>query len=130
MKRLSVDSHSRVIRMFAFLGIGVLQAVLLGIVSQFGLGLPINHVFGFYSAVILASVTFVAIIQFLMMYLGDIGKILSMALMVLQLTSTGGTFPIETSGAFFEVLNKIMPMTYSVNLLKSNQRWRCRYYLV
>ncbi len=53
-----------------------------------------------------------------MMYLGDIGKILSMALMVLQLTSTGGTFPIETSGAFFEVLNKIMPMTYSVNLLK------------
>ncbi len=118
MKRLSVDSHSRVIRMFAFLGIGVLQAVLLGIVGQFGLGLPINHVFGFYSAVILASVTFVAIIQFLMMYLGDIGKILSMALMVLQLTSTGGTFPIETSGAFFEVLNKIMPMTYSVNLLK------------
>ncbi len=104
--------------MFAFLGIGVLQAVLLGIVGQFGLGLPINHVFGFYSAVILASVTFVAIIQFLMMYLGDIGKILSMALMVLQLTSTGGTFPIETSGAFFEVLNKIMPMTYSVNLLK------------
>ncbi|MFQ9440345.1 MAG: YhgE/Pip family protein [Acutalibacteraceae bacterium] len=101
-----------------FLGIGVLQAVLLGIVGQFGLGLPINHVFGFYSAVILASVTFVAIIQFLMMYLGDIGKILSMALMVLQLTSTGGTFPIETSGAFFEVLNKIMPMTYSVNLLK------------
>ncbi|MFR1214408.1 MAG: hypothetical protein ACLSCV_06505 [Acutalibacteraceae bacterium] len=56
MKRLSVDSHSRVIRMFAFLGIGVLQAVLLGIVGQFGLGLPIN-VFGFYSAVILASVT-------------------------------------------------------------------------
>ncbi len=116
--RLSIDSHSRVIRMLGILGIGALQAVLLGIVCQFGLGLPINNVAGFYGAVLLASLTFVSIIELLMIHLGDVGKILSMALMVLQLTSTGGTFPIETSGAFFEALNRIMPMTYSVNLLK------------
>lgn len=118
LKRLSMDSHNRVIRMLGILGIGALQAVLLGIVAQFGLGLPINDVAGFYGALLLASLTFVSIIECLMIHLGDVGKILSMALMVLQLTSTGGTFPIETSGAFFEVLNRIMPMTYSVNLLK------------
>lgn len=61
---------------------------------------------------------FIAIIQFFVVYLKDLGKFLSIALLILQLTSCGGTFPMETVPQFFNVLYPFMPMTYAVGLLK------------
>jgi putative membrane protein len=53
-----------------------------------------------------------------MVYLKDVGKFLTILLLILQLTSCGGTFPMETVPNFFNVLYPYMPMTYSVGLFK------------
>ncbi len=50
--------------------------------------------------------------------LGDVGKFVSLLLLILQLTSCAGTFPIETQSGFFKVINKVLPMTYSTQLFK------------
>ena len=47
---------------------------------------------------------FIAIVQFLIVFLKDIGKFLAIALLILQLTSCGGTFPMETVPKFFNLL--------------------------
>ena len=98
--------------------IGLMQAVLLALVLQFGLGLQINHPLAFYLACCLVSMVFIAIVQFLIVFLKDIGKFLAIALLILQLTSCGGTFPMETVPKFFNLLYPFMPMTYSVGLFK------------
>ena len=53
-------------------------------------------------------------LQFLSASFGAVGKFLSIVLLMLQLTSAAGTFPIETVPRFFQVINPFLPMTYVV----------------
>ena len=92
--------------------------MLVGMVVHLGLGLQINHVLGFYAGLLLTSLTFMSMIQFFIVHLGDVGKLLSMIFLVLQLTSTGGTFPVEMTPPFFQFINHFVPMSYSIQMLK------------
>lgn len=38
--------------------------------------------------------------------------------MVLQFSSSGGTFPISTTGHVFQAINPYMPFTYAISLLR------------
>jgi putative membrane protein len=57
-------------------------------------------------------------VQFCIVHLGNLGKFLAIALLILQLTSCGGTFPMETVPKFFNALYPFMPMTYAVSVFK------------
>jgi putative membrane protein len=117
-KLLSRNSGNKIARTFIYLLIGFLQAVILGLVLLFGLGLKVNHLGMFFGSCILVSLVFISIIQFFLIFFKDIGKFLSLALLILQLTSCGGTFPMETVPGLFNALYPFMPMTYSVGLFK------------
>ena len=58
---------------------------------------------------------FIAIVQFLKAALGAVGGYAAVVLLVLQMTSAAGVFPIETIGRFFQLLHPILPMTYGVD---------------
>ena len=115
---LSINSEKRVLRCFGYLLIGFVQALILGFILKFALGLKVANSPLYYLSCCLVSLVFIAIIQFLMVFLKDAGKFLSMLLLILQLTSCGGTFPIETVPKIFGILYPFMPMTYSVGLFK------------
>lgn len=115
---LSRNSERKVLRSFIYLLIGFAQAIVLGIVLKLVLGLEVKDLALYYLSCCLISMVFIAIIQFFVVYLKDLGKFLSIALLILQLTSCGGTFPMETVPQFFNVLYPFMPMTYAVGLLK------------
>lgn len=115
---LSINAEKRVLRSFGYLLIGFVQAIVLGFILKFALGLEVANSPLYYLSCCLVSLVFIAIIQFLMVFLKDAGKFLSMLLLILQLTSCGGTFPIETVPKIFGVLYPFMPMTYSVGLFK------------
>ncbi|MGC4019285.1 MAG: YhgE/Pip family protein [Muricomes sp.] len=117
-KVLSRNSDRKMLRSFIYLGIGLAQAVVLGIILRYGLRLQINNEPVYYLACGLISMVFISIVQFLLVHLKDIGKFLAIALLILQLTSCGGTFPMETVPKFFNMLYPFMPMTYAVGLLK------------
>ncbi|PWM45910.1 MAG: hypothetical protein DBX47_03590 [Clostridiales bacterium] len=115
---LSKNSDRQVLRCFSYLIIGIIQAAVLGVVLKFGLGLEIKHMALYCFAICLSSMVYIAIVQFFIVFFKDIGKFLAIALLILQLTSCGGTFPMETVPKFFNLLYPFMPMTYSVGLLK------------
>ena len=117
-KTLSSTSDKKLARSFIYLLIGFTQAILLGIILKYMLGLEVANTGLYYVSCCLVSLVFIAIIQFLMVFLKDLGKFLSMLLLILQLTSCGGTFPMETLPKFFNVIYPFMPMTYSVGLFK------------
>jgi putative membrane protein len=97
--------------------IGFMQAVLAsGVVMLLGLK-PDNIVLYFLFNIFLSNV-FIAIIQCLVFLLGQVGRLLAIVLLILQLTSCAGTFPIEIVPKFFKVLNPVMPFTYAVSGLR------------
>lgn len=115
---LSRSSRRRFARVGAFALIGVAQAFVLALLTRYGLGLQVSHPLTFYLACVLTSMVFIAIVEFFMVCLKDAGKFLALLLLILQLTSCGGTFPMELVPKFFNVLYPFMPMTYSVNLFR------------
>jgi YhgE/Pip N-terminal domain/YhgE/Pip C-terminal domain len=119
-KILSRDSGHKVARSFLFLVIGFAQAIALALVIQYGLGLKVDNVPLYYGSICLVSIVFISIVQFLMVHLKDVGKLLSIVMLILQLTSCGGTFPMETVPKLFNKLFPFMPMTYSVALFKQS----------
>lgn len=64
----------------------------------------------------LAAVTaFMCIQYFFDILFGKVGSFLMLIFMVLQLTGSAGTYPIEISGHLAQSLHDWMPFTYSVN---------------
>ena len=117
-KILSSASEHKLARSFIYLLIGFAQAIVLALILQYSLGLEVENPLLYYSSCCLVSMVFIAIVQLLMVHLKDLGKFLSIVLLILQLTSCGGTFPMETVPKIFNVLYPFMPMTYSVGLFK------------
>ncbi len=97
--------------------IGVLQAVLASI-AVLALGLKPENIPLYFAFNILMSLAFIAIMQCLISVLGDAGRLLAIVLLILQLTSCAGTFPLELVPDFFKVLNPFMPFTYCVSGLR------------
>lgn len=97
--------------------IGILQALIVSVVVLL-LGLKPTSTALFLLTNVLMSLVFVAIVQCFIYCFKDAGRVLAMVLLILQLTSCGGTFPIEVVPAFFKRINPFMPFTYTVSALR------------
>ncbi|THA26859.1 YhgE/Pip domain-containing protein [Streptomyces sp. RKND-216] len=98
--------------------IGTVQAAALLAVLHWGLGLQMARGAGTAAFLVLVTLCFTAIVQFLGARFGPAGRILVLALLMLQLTSAGGTYPVQTSPDFFNVLHPLLPMSYVVEGLR------------
>lgn len=96
----------------------LIQATLLMVVLQYGLQLQIDNVPAFYAVGYLTSLVFAAIMQLLMAAFGFPGRFLAIILLMLQLTTCAGTFPIQTTPGFFQAVNPYLPMTYVVEAMR------------
>ncbi|GAA3819693.1 YhgE/Pip domain-containing protein [Cellulomonas soli] len=101
------------------LALGVAQvAVMLGVI-HFGVGLQMHTTLGTIGFTLLVAATFLALQQALMALLGPAaGKVAVLALLMLQLASSGGTYPVETTPMFFRVVHPLLPMSYAVTGLR------------
>lgn len=97
--------------------VGIMQAVLVSTVVLL-LGLRPKSIIAYYLFNIFMSYVFIAIIQCLVFLMGMVGRLLSIVLLILQLTSCAGTFPLEVTPNLFKVLNPFMPFTYCVSALR------------
>ncbi|MER7109554.1 YhgE/Pip domain-containing protein [Streptomyces sp. NPDC000229] len=100
--------------------IGVLQVAALMSVLHWapGMGLEMARPAGTVAFLVLVTCCFAAIIQWLNARFGAAGRILVLALLMLQLTSAGGTYPVQTSPGFFNAIHPFLPMTYVVEALR------------
>ena len=117
-KLLSRNASNKFLRTGLYLLLASLQGISLGIMLLLGLDLHVTNYFIYFLSMILVSCLFESIMEFLIVSLGDIGKFLSLVLLVLQLAAAGGTFPIETVTKEFRFLNPMLPMKYTCDLFK------------
>ena len=95
-----------------------MQATILMLVMVFFLGLTPEHPAHFIGAIYLTSFAYMSIVSLLVIVLDNPGRFLAMILLILQLGSSEGTFPIQTANGFFQAINPLVPMTYSIRALR------------
>ncbi|MFE6911656.1 YhgE/Pip family protein [Streptomyces erythrochromogenes] len=102
------------------MGIGAAQVTLLMSVLHWapGLGLKMANPALTVGFLLLVTGCFAAIIQWLNAKFGAAGRILVLAVLMLQLTSAGGTYPVQTSPDFFNAVHPYLPMSYVVESLR------------
>jgi putative membrane protein len=97
---------------------GTLQSLMLTAVV-FLLGIDVAHGPLLFLALLASSLTSIAIVSSLVGIFGTFGQMLSMIVLIFQLTASGGTFPTElTEGGLFMALHSFVPFTYSINALR------------
>ncbi|GGZ54227.1 membrane protein [Streptomyces inusitatus] len=98
--------------------IGLVQVGALMAVLHWSLGLQMAHAGGTVAFLALVIGCFASIIQWLNARFGAAGRILVLAVLMLQLTSAGGTYPVQTSPAFFNAIHPFLPMSHVVEALR------------
>ncbi|MEU3061134.1 YhgE/Pip domain-containing protein [Streptomyces subrutilus] len=99
-------------------GLGAAQVGLLMSVLHWGLGLEMARPALTIGFLFLVTACFAAIVQWLNAKFGAAGRILVLAVLMLQLTSAGGTYPVQTSPGFFNAIHPYLPMSYVVESLR------------
>lgn len=96
-------------------------AVLAGILVYGGvhiIGLTANHEMRTFILIILTSLVFMSMVTALTTWNSRIGAFFSLILLLLQLASSAGTYPIALTNDFFRAINPWLPMSYSVSGLR------------
>ena len=97
--------------------ITTMAAIALYIAIRF-VGVVPNHPLATFGMILLAAWTLMALVTALVGWDDRYGAFASMIMLLLQLGSSAGTYPIELSPKFFKVVQPFLPMSYSVSGLR------------
>lgn len=97
----------------------VCQVAVMYLVVHFGVGLQARYPLATVAFLLLIGATFLAVIQAFNAVFGvSVGRVVTLAFLMLQLVSAGGIYPVETTAKPFQILHPFDPMTYAVNGLR------------
>ncbi|MDD3403466.1 MAG: YhgE/Pip domain-containing protein [Hespellia sp.] len=105
-------------RYLTFMTFGLVQATVIALGDLFYLNIQCLHPVKFFICAWVCSFVFTNIVYALTVSFGAIGKAVSVIFLVLQIGGSGGTFPIEVTPPFFQILNPFMPFTYGINAMR------------
>ncbi|MET0724866.1 MAG: YhgE/Pip family protein [Leifsonia sp.] len=95
-------------------GIAVVQALLVVGLLHTALGVNWGTLPATLSFAVLMALAFAAIHQFLTVAFGRVGIVVSLLLVIVQLTSSGGIYPVEILARPYQVITPFLPLTWAV----------------
>jgi putative membrane protein len=101
-------------KLLTMAAIGLGQAVIADVILLYGVGLEVESVPLFFLFSVVTGITFLAIIQFLVASMKNPGRFLAIILLIFQLTSSGGTFPLEMIPGGLQKVSEWLPMTHAI----------------
>jgi putative membrane protein len=104
-------------RMGIFLIISIIQALLVAVGSLY-LHVQISSATLFTLTTLYISLCSMIIVYSLTSAFGNAGKALAIIVLVLQITATGGIFPVEILPPFFQAIHPYLPLSYAVGALR------------
>ena len=100
---------------FSLLSFG--QALLVCLGDLFVLQIQCVHPVLFVIAGIVAGQVFMLMMYTLTAMFNEVGKAVAVILLVMQVAGSGGTFPIEMTGPFFQAVYPFLPFTHGMNAM-------------
>jgi len=107
-------------KLLIYIVLSMLQACVT-IIGAYLLGVHVDNYPLFIFSLILVSVVFMILVYSVISAIGTVGKGAIVVLLVLQISATGGIYPIEIMHKFFQTLYPYMPMTYAIKLIREAQ---------
>ncbi|SFE98764.1 putative membrane protein [Paenibacillus catalpae] len=106
-------------RIGVFYVVALLQTIVLDLIVLYAIGLEVQSVPKFFLFTLLTACMFTTLILMLVSIFGTLGKLVGIALVVTQLASSGGTFPMELAPQWIQAVGQCLPMTYVLRGMKS-----------
>ncbi|GAA0077766.1 YhgE/Pip domain-containing protein [Clostridium sp. CTA-5] len=105
-------------KLLLFITLALIQSMIVSLGDLYILKIyclnPVLFVIGsLFSSIVFAYIVYSACSVF-----GNVGKVICIVLLVLQIGGSGGTFPIELTPKFFQRLNPFLPFTYAISFLR------------
>ncbi|MEJ7485470.1 hypothetical protein WL639_12475, partial [Staphylococcus hominis] len=88
-----------------FYTLGIIQALIVSIGDMVILKAQVESVVWFIAISVFSSLVFISIVYTLVSLLGNPGKAIAIIFLVLQIAGGGGTFPIQVTPEFFQVIH-------------------------
>ena len=107
-------------RLILFLFIGFCQCLITVMGADF-LGIYIVNPLLFVLSSFFVALVFMVFMYSLVSALGEVGKAIAVILLVIQISGTGGIYPVEIMADFFQLMNPYLPMTYAITLIREAQ---------
>lgn len=105
-------------KLLFFMFVGIVQALILSLGDLYILKTFAVRPALFIGVTVIASIVFTTIVYTLVSIFGNVGKVLAIILLVLQVGGSGGTFPIEVTPPFFRAINPFLPFTHSISAMR------------
>ncbi len=105
-------------RYLTFMTIAILQSLIDTLGDIYLLGVFVREKLWFVLFGVFLSIIFMLIVYTLVSIFGNVGKAMSIVLLVLQLAGAGGTFPIQVTPHFFQVIHPFLPFTYAISMMR------------
>ena len=99
------------------LSVGIAAATLMAVIEA-----GVMHLMGvdtistgnYFVTALLSAYAYMLLIMLLSVAFDNPGRFVAMVLLVLQLSGAGGTFPMQLTYKFYQVIHPFLPMTYSI----------------
>lgn len=98
---------------------GVAQVAVLYLVLTFALDFSAGAWLWTLLFSILVAASFHAVHQLCVAALGGVGRLIALVLLMVQIASAGGTYPVQTAPGIFQVISPFLPMSHAVNGLRT-----------
>lgn len=105
-------------KMMLFMSIAIIQAIIVALGDLYLLKIYCVNPGLFVLGSIFTSVIFTIILYSLCSVFGNVGKVLGIVLLVIQIGGSGGTFPIQLTPKFFQAINPFLPFTYAISFAR------------
>lgn len=106
-------------RTLTFTIMSFIQSMLAAVVVLYGLGLEVQSVPLFFAFTFLTSLVYTWVVQAIVTWLDQPGRFVVIVILIFQLTTSAGTFPLELIPDWMKFFNPLLPMTYTVSGLKA-----------
>jgi putative membrane protein len=105
-------------KLFTFISIGLLQALVVASGDIFIIGVDIAERLWFILFGLLCGLVFMLIVYTLVSVFGNVGKAMAIVLLVLQIAGAGGTYPVALLPKFFQTIHPFLPFSYAIDLMR------------
>ena len=105
-------------KMLLFMTIAIIQAIIVSLGDLYVLKIYCVNPALFVLSSVFTSIIFTFILYSLVSVLGNVGKVLGIVLLVIQIGGSGGTFPIQLTPKFFQIIHPFLPFTYAISFAR------------
>lgn len=106
-------------RFCIFALMSLLQSTCMAIGNMFFLGVQITHPMLYLVCFWVSGLVFTFMIYTLTVSFANLGKAIAVLLLIIQVTSAGGSFPLQMLPRFFQVLSPYLPATHTISAMRA-----------